>query len=156
MLPWVALVLNVCMNQSSMFLLFIALLKKNAMTYLWVLIVVCVHFTWSCFFNRIPRVIRMSVNIHWWKHPHMTGIHSQQALNWNRGTKDMPDLIRPLVCQAWYPPSGSGPFFMLQTKAVKKAQTPSNTNKQQQKTQQNGAPVWKYRYLTQAYYLISV
>lgn len=62
----------------------------------------------------------MLVNIHWQKHPHMTGIHSQQALNWNRGTKDMPNLIRPLVCQAWYPVSGSGPFFTLQKKAKTK------------------------------------
>lgn len=34
----------------------------------------------------------------------------------------MPDLIRPLVCQAWYPASGSGPFFTLQTKLKKKHQ----------------------------------
>lgn len=32
----------------------------------------------------------------------------------------MPNLIRPLVCQAWYPVSGSGPFFTLQKKAKTK------------------------------------
>lgn len=43
----------------------------------------------------------------------------------------MPDLIRPLVCQAWYPASGSGPFFTLQTKEKKKKKTHLSANASQ-------------------------
>lgn len=53
----------------------------------------------------------------------------------------MPDLIRPLVCQAWYPASGSGPFFTLQTKEKKK---------KKKRTCLQMHP----RYLNQTYYFI--